>query len=281
MTIHPDSRNAGTLATDCTVGAFATIGDGARVGSATSIGSHVTIGEGATVGAEVEIADGARIGQSSVVEDHVMVAIGAMVAPRLVLGRNCVVRPGAVVMTDVPPNAIVEGNPAQIVGYVDALRRSGEVINAAAALADKEGADSVQLGVGDTAVWRLPHFADLRGALVPAEFAPDFPFVPQRVFFVFDVPGARVRGEHAHKECAQFLVAVHGALSVVVDDGHASREVRLDQPGVGLFLSPGVWGIQYQFTQDAVLAVFASTPYDPDDYIRRYADFLQYVAERA
>jgi len=34
-----------------------------------------------------------------------------------------------------------------------------------------------------------------------------------------------------------------------------------------------VWGIQYKYSQDAVLLVLASAPYDPSDYIRDYAEF--------
>jgi hypothetical protein len=35
-----------------------------------------------------------------------------------------------------------------------------------------------------------------------------------------------------------------------------------------------VWGIQYKFSSDAVLLVFASHEYDPADYIRNYSEFL-------
>ena len=36
----------------------------------------------------------------------------------------------------------------------------------------------------------------MRGSLVVAEFEKDLPFVPQRFFFVYDVPSRDVRGEH-------------------------------------------------------------------------------------
>jgi UDP-2-acetamido-3-amino-2,3-dideoxy-glucuronate N-acetyltransferase len=35
-----------------------------------------------------------------------------------------------------------------------------------------------------------------------------------------------------------------------------------------------VWGVQYKYSSDAVLLVFASDFYDPSDYIRDYSDFL-------
>jgi hypothetical protein len=38
-----------------------------------------------------------------------------------------------------------------------------------------------------------------------------------------------------------------------------------------------VWGVQYKFSTDAVLLVFASHLYDPSDYIRDYDEFLAAV----
>jgi hypothetical protein len=39
-------------------------------------------------------------------------------------------------------------------------------------------------------------------------------------------------------------------------------------------LQPLVWGVQYKFSPDAVLAVAASGAYDPDEYVRDYEAFL-------
>ena len=84
-----------------------------------------------------------------------------------------------------------------------------------------------------------------------------------------------MRGEHAHRECHQFLIAAHGRLSVVVDDGRERKEVVLGEPSVGLYMPPGIWGIQYKFQPDTVLLVMASHAYDAGDYIRDYSEFLQ------
>ena len=61
----------------------------------------------------------------------------------------------------------------------------------------------------------MPNFSDMRGDLVACEFANNLPFIPRRTFLVHNVSSDRVRGEHAHKECLQFLVAISGSLSVV------------------------------------------------------------------
>ena len=114
----------------------------------------------------------------------------------------------------------------------------------------------------------------MRGRLSVGECGPDVPFVPQRYFLVFDVPGKEVRGEHAHHRCKQFLVCARGSVSVVVDDGTTSEEFLLDAPNIGIYVPPMVWAVQYRYSADAVLLVLASEPYDSADYIRDYEAFL-------
>lgn len=118
---------------------------------------------------------------------------------------------------------------------------------------------------------------DLRGSLSVGEFMQEVPFVPKRYFLVFDVDNAKIRGEHAHKKCHQFLICVKGSCKVLVDDGKNRAELMLNKPNVGLYLPPMIWGTQHEYTKDAVLLVFASEHYDPDDYIRDYQLFLQNV----
>ena len=115
--------------------------------------------------------------------------------------------------------------------------------------------------------------------LVVGEFGSDIPFEPKRSFLVFDVPSSEIRGEHAHHRCHQFLTCVRGACSVAVDDGQRREEFRLDDPTIGLYVPAGVWASQFRHTADAVLQVFASEHYDPDDYIRDYDEFLRVIAQ--
>jgi hypothetical protein len=91
---------------------------------------------------------------------------------------------------------------------------------------------------------------------------------------VFDVPGKDVRGERAHRQCHQFLICARGSVSVVVDDGKASEEIVLDAPNLGLYVPPMTWAVQYRHSADALVLVFASDRYDPNDYIRNYDEFL-------
>lgn len=122
-------------------------------------------------------------------------------------------------------------------------------------------------------IHRFHHVIDTRGNLTVGEFPRDLPFAVKRFFLIYDVPSAECRGEHAHLNCHQFLIAVKGSLRVTADDGYRRSVFVLSSPAEGLYLPPMTWGIQDSYTSDAVLLVFASEFYDPDDYVRDYAEF--------
>lgn len=106
------------------------------------------------------------------------------------------------------------------------------------------------------------------------EHPADVPFAIARVF-VTNAESAILRGDHAHRECQQLLVCVHGRVSVTVDDGAKKMTAELDRPGKGLLIPAGLWASQ-AYDEGAVLMVMASHGYDEADYIRDYADYLQY-----
>lgn len=124
-------------------------------------------------------------------------------------------------------------------------------------------------------LFKLPHIQDPRGSLSVGEFGRSVPFEPKRYFIVFDVPNGEIRGEHAHRECHQFLLCVKGSCSVIADNGNDRQEFVLDQPNIGAYLPPMTWGVQFNYSPDAVLLVFASHFYDDADYIRDYDEFLR------
>jgi acetyltransferase-like isoleucine patch superfamily enzyme len=55
-----------------------------------------------------------------VLEDNVWVGFDAVILPGVTLGRGCVVGSKTIVSEDVPPYAIVVGNPSRLVRYLDA-----------------------------------------------------------------------------------------------------------------------------------------------------------------
>jgi dTDP-4-dehydrorhamnose 3,5-epimerase-like enzyme len=208
--------------------------------------------------------------EHTLVEHGASIGANATILPGLVIGPGAMIGAGAVVTRSVPAFAIVTGNPARIVGYVDT----------AATRHRPAAAVTASTPVVGVRLHRLQRFEDMRGALAVTEFERDLPFIPKRCFTVFNVPSSEIRGAHAHKSCHQFLVCVSGKVSVVVDDGTRREEYALESPDVGLHVPPMVWATQSRYSADAVLMVYASERYDPDDYIRDYDAFLPLVQRK-
>jgi len=220
-------------------------------------------------------------GQNIVLRANVRVDSAAVIADNVTIGQGAWVRAGAVVLHSIPPNAIVEGNPAQVVGYVD-LRtlehRPDPRLIDVQSFAQHPRPSRIPLNVGNSALYFMRCVSDTRGSLTVGEVPTEVPFSPARYFAVYGVPSVELRGEHAHKQCQQFMICLHGSCRVLLDDGDRRCEITLDSPDMGIFMPEMIWGTQYRYSPDAVLLVFASRPYEAHDYLRNYDDFL---AERA
>jgi UDP-2-acetamido-3-amino-2,3-dideoxy-glucuronate N-acetyltransferase len=135
-----------------------------------------------------------------------------------------------------------------------------------------------RMAVGRATLHRLPRYDDPRGTVVVNQAPDQLPFVPRRVFHVFNVPEGEMRGDHAHRRCHQFIMAISGSVVVVVDDTSERFSIRLDSPDQGLHIPPLVWSIQRDFEPDAQVMVFASEPYDRSEYIDDFDEFTGIVA---
>ncbi len=275
------------------IGAGCDIGDSAFVDRESAIGDRVKIGCGVQLSSGVKLCDDVVVGANAtfasepraradgdkhtgaVVNAGASIGANATILPGVEIGRGASVSAGAVVTRSVPPNAIVVGNPAYIVGYSET-----RTVDTDAQHISRGRPATVELDVRGVRLERFAEFSDLRGSLTAGDVPDDaVPFVPRRWFLVYNVPDQEVRGEHAHRVCHQFLICVTGNMTVAVDDGERRTEVTLDSPTLGLYVPPLVWASQFHYDPDAVLLVLASHPYDADDYIRDYELFLTEATE--
>lgn len=132
----------------------------------------------------------------------------------------------------------------------------------------------------NTALIDFPKITDPRGNLTVAQAHTDVPFAIQRAYWVYDVPGGECRGGHAHKSCKEVLIALSGSFHVTIDNGEEQKTVLLNHPYQGLLIDTDVWRTLDDFSSGAVCLVLASEPFDEDDYIREYDDFLRYLADK-
>ena len=112
------------------VGKGTMIDMGAVLGGRATVGDRCHIGAGAVLAGVVEPASATPV----IIEDNVLVGANAVVIEGVHVGRNAVVAAGAVVIEDVPENAVVAGSPARVIkmkdektegksALVDALRK--------------------------------------------------------------------------------------------------------------------------------------------------------------
>lgn len=280
--IHPsalcESREIGD---DTRIEAFARVAPGARIGRNCHVGSHVVIESDMIVEDDVIIGAGAHFscgfqtgrreasGQPVVLRRGCRIGANAAIASGVTIGEEAFVEAGAMVTQSVQPHAIVTGNPARVTGFANTPEAP-----AATGIAQVRRAIVTDSKVRGVRAFDLPFIADPRGNLTVGEFGRELPFVPKRYFITFDVPSFHLRGEHAHRECEQFLICVRGSCALVVDDGTNREEFLLDRPTIGVHVPPMVWATEYKHSPDSTLLVFASHHYDPADYIRDYSQFL-------
>lgn len=276
------------------IGKDCNICDGVFIENDVIIGSRVTIKCGVQIWDGLRIEDDVFIGPNAtftndrfprskqypaefsitLIGKGASIGANATILPGLTIGAGAMIGAGSVVTRSVPPNAIVVGNPARITGYVtdsaDDPRQSA---------VEQERTSRPNIRCTGVSLITMPRYNDIRGSLSVGQFQQGLPFVPARYFLVFDVPSKETRGEHAHKACHQFLLCVSGSVRVLADDGVHRDEFTLDSPDCGLHLPPMIWGTQYRYSADAVLLVFASHEYDPDDYIRDYGEFQRLASQ--
>ncbi len=123
------------------IGAFVEIQKNARVGKMCKISSHTFICEGVVIEDYVFIGHGVTFTndmypraatptgtlqteadwkvEPTVIQKGASIGSGATLLSNISVGENAIVGAGSVVTKDVPPNAIVAGNPARILRYIN------------------------------------------------------------------------------------------------------------------------------------------------------------------
>lgn len=122
---------------------------------------------------------------------------------------------------------------------------------------------------------KLPKIQDPRGNLTFLEGENHIPFNIERTFWIYDVPGGEVRGGHAKKQLEEFIISLTGSFDVTVDDGINKVTYTLNRSYYGLYIPNLYWRELSNFSTNSVALFLVSRPYEKDDYIYHYDEFMR------
>ena len=124
---------------------------------------------------------------------------------------------------------------------------------------------------------KLQSFSDKGGIMTVVQSYSEIPYLITRVFSISATNC--IRGNHAHKNCNQFIVCISGSIIITVDDGTSSKQFTLNSSSQGLHIPPGYWSFQEYRNSITTINVYCDLEYDESDYIRDYDSYLSYINE--
>jgi hypothetical protein len=129
--------------------------------------------------------------------------------------------------------------------------------------------------INDVRMIELPRHARDDGEIVVAQGGAQVPFTIARMFTIRAPEGAR-RGEHAHRQCSQLMLCIHGAVDVINDDSQTQQTFALDRSNLALYVPPTIWSTVIFRQSGSVLAVLCDRGFEERDYLRTYPEFLAF-----
>jgi acetyltransferase-like isoleucine patch superfamily enzyme len=132
------------------IGAFVEIQKNATIGKRCKISSHSFICEGVTIEDNVFVGHGVMFTNDSyprattmdgslqteadwkvektVVKRGASIGTGSTILPNISIGENAIVGAGSVITRDVPANAVVAGNPARVLRYLETEKNESATV---------------------------------------------------------------------------------------------------------------------------------------------------------
>ena len=124
----------------------------------------------------------------------------------------------------------------------------------------------------------FPEFGDYRGSLTAIELTDELvPFDVRRIYYIHGTQAGVSRGFHAHKNLEQVIIAISGSFELSLKGENGIETLKVSDPSEGVLISSCVWREMHNLSDDCVILVLASEPYNESDYIRDYKVYLDYV----
>jgi acetyltransferase-like isoleucine patch superfamily enzyme len=129
---HVVIREENRIGDQVWIWSHSTVDYGCRIGDRVRIHNHVYVAQGTVLEDDVFLAPGVMIAndrypvsktmEGPVIKRGAVVGVNATILPGVVIGEGALIGAGSVVTKDVPPRAVVYGNPARVKGRRPVLR---------------------------------------------------------------------------------------------------------------------------------------------------------------
>jgi len=121
--------------------------------------------------------------------------------------------------------------------------------------------------------FKIKSYRNYTGKLIPFTFNKKFPIKPKRIFYVFGKKN-KIRGEHAHKKCSQFLFPLLGNFELsVLNKKQKKKFTMYSKNNLGFLVKPKTW-LKIKFlSKFSVLMTVCDMNYDLRDYINDLKEF--------
>lgn len=124
-------------------------------------------------------------------------------------------------------------------------------------------------------ILNLPKIVDARGNLSFFEYPNQLPFEIKRTYWIYDVPGGKVRGSHAFIAQQEFIIALSGSFDIILNDGKTEEKFSLNRSNYGLYIPKMYWRKMENFSTNALALIVSDMVYNENDYIRDFKEFKE------
>lgn len=98
-------------------------------------------------------------------------------------------------------------------------------------------------------------------------------FLVKRCFILSKLKANEIKGNHAHKECHQFIISINGLIKIEAIYKNKKRTISLKNSSQGLHVPPYHWIKIKNFKKNNSILVLCSHYYNEKEYIRDFDVF--------
>ena len=128
--------------------------------------------------------------------------------------------------------------------------------------------------------FKIKSYSKSSGKIITMSFDKNFPIKVKRAFFLYDKKG-KIRGDHAHKKCAQFFYPVLGKFMLKVQTHKKNVKILLkDSAEKGVLVPPKHWVSVKFLSKNSSLMVICDQLYNANDYINNFIEYKKFLSKK-